>query len=426
MTDDALERPRTLALLGLATTCWAFSFGVEAPLASLWLQDAGQSATVIGLNTAAYFLGIAVAAGLVPALMRRWGRGCVVAGMIASGATVAAFPWGGSLAMLFLLRGLNGAASALSLIPLETWLGQQSRPERRGRNFGFYVFCIGLGMALGTLAGLHAYPLVPRLAFAGGGVVAALAGLVFLLWLPVTPAVEEEVAQGPIEVGRNLLGLGSAWNQGFLEAGLMALVPVYLLGVGFSEAGASWLMSGVILGAIAAQLPIGWLADRTGRRRVLLGCYAVAVVGLAWLPFCGSAGGLALAMALVAACGGAFYPLGLAVLSENVPASGLARATACFLAVNCLGSVVGPVATGAAMDAFGRGALFGAGEATVVLSLIVWAVRGLIRMCHEDSPNERHLSAASAAAPTRRPPLARALQARATTPGTAGLGDPGR
>ncbi len=374
MAVGALERPRTLALLGLATVCWAFSFGVDAPAASLWLQDAGHGATVIGLNTAVYFLGIAAAAGLVPGLMRRWGRGCIVGGMVASGLTVAAFPWGGGLAGLFVLRGINGAASALSLIPLETWLGQQSRPEQRARNFGFYVFCLGLGMALGTLTGLHLYPLLPRLTFAVGGSVAGLAGLIFLFWLPATPRAEETLsADGPLDIARNLLGFGSAWNQGFLEAGLMALVPVYLLGAGFSEAGASWLMSGVILGAIAAQLPIGWLADRVGRSAVLLGCYAAALIGLAWLPFCAGSGSLLLWMAVVGACAGAFYPLGLAVLSENVPATGLARANAAFLAVNCLGSVVGPCLTGAAMDVFGRRAMFGAGAATIVVSLLVWS-----------------------------------------------------
>jgi MFS family permease len=379
MIAGALERPRTLILLGLATVCWAFSFGVDAPLASLWLQEAGRGQTVIGLNAAVYFLGIAAAAGLVPALMRRWGRGCIVGGMVASGLTVAAFPWAGGLVGLFLLRALNGGASALSLIPLETWLGQQSRPEQRARNFGFYVFCLGLGMALGTLAGLHLYPLLPRLTFALGGIVAGLAGLIFLFWLPATPVAEEELNNGPLDVGRNLLGFGSAWNQGFLEAGLMALIPIYLLGVGFTEASASWLMSGVILGAIAAQVPLGWLADRAGRTRVLLGCYALALVGLACLPFCDSAATLALWMWLVASCAGSFYPLGLAVLSENVPANGMARANACVLAVNCLGSVVGPAVTGGAMDLLGRPALFGAGAATVAGSLLVWVIGRQVR-----------------------------------------------
>jgi dipeptide/tripeptide permease len=62
----------------------------------------------------------------------------------------------------------------------------------------------------------------------------------------------------------------------------------------------------------------------------------------------------------------------LALLSQNGPPAGLARANASFLAINCLGSVVGPVVAGGAMDWLGSGALFGTGAATIILTLVVW------------------------------------------------------
>jgi MFS family permease len=377
MMTASPSRPWTVFLFGLATACWAFSFGVEAPIASLWLQDAGHSTRTIGLNAATYYLGIALAAGLVPALMRRLGRWCIVGGMVASGITVAAFPWCGGLYGFFLLRLLNGIAGAFSLIPLETLLGLQAQPEQRARSFGFYAFCVGLGMALGTLAGLQLYAAAPRTAFALGGVIAALAGLLFLGWQPPLTNVEEEALDAaPLEWRSNLLGFGSAWSQGFLEAGMVALVPVYLLRIGFTENGASWLMGCVILGVIAAQLPIAWLADRFGRSATLLACYLAAVAGLCVLPFCAGTGPLVFWMWIVATCGGAFYPLGLALLSERLPANGLARANACFLTINGAGSLVGPVVAGAAMDRFGGGALFGVGVGAIGLVLAMWAMAG--------------------------------------------------
>ena len=109
-----------LLVLCLSALCWAFTFGAGAPLASLWLRDAGCSATVIGLNTGVYYLGIALASPFIPWMMRRWGRGGLIAGMLASGLTVAWFPWGGSLFGWFVLRLLNGVAGAMSLVPLET------------------------------------------------------------------------------------------------------------------------------------------------------------------------------------------------------------------------------------------------------------------------------------------------------------------
>src|SRR5689334_9473855 len=120
MASTPVAPARTLAVLCLASAGWGFGFGLGAPLASLWLKDAGGTKTVIGLNTAVYYLGIAVAAGAVPGMMRRWGKGCPVFGMVFSGLTVAAFPWGGSLTGWFLLRLLNGFAGAMSLIPMET------------------------------------------------------------------------------------------------------------------------------------------------------------------------------------------------------------------------------------------------------------------------------------------------------------------
>ena len=49
-----------------ASVLWAFSFGVNAPLASLWLQEVGHGDTLIGLNTGVYYLAIAVTASTVP------------------------------------------------------------------------------------------------------------------------------------------------------------------------------------------------------------------------------------------------------------------------------------------------------------------------------------------------------------------------
>lgn len=368
-----LGLPRWIVPLCLASLLWAFSFGVSAPLAALWMQDAGCSDTLIGLNTSTYYLGIALAAGLVPGLMRRWGPGCLVLGMTASALTAAAFPWGGGLPGWFAWRGLNGAAGALSLIPLETFVNHYSPPGRRGQTFGCYAFCIALGMALGTLGGLQAYAAVPRAAFVAGGCAALLGGAVVLAWRPRFPAAADEgPGRVPLAFARNFLSFGSAWSQGFLEGGMVGLLPIYLLSAGLSQAAVSWLMSGLMVGVILAQVPVGWLADRVGCTAALAGCNVVALAGIACLLHRAGVGWLLLWLFAVGACSGAFYPLGLARLGERVPPAGLARANAWFLAINCLGSLTGPAVTGAVMDRFGRGALFAAGGGAVGLVLAVW------------------------------------------------------
>lgn len=389
MAETSALGPRNLAVICLSAAGWAFGFGLGAPLTSLWLRDAaepetlpGLSAaagwfgleTVIGINTGIYYLGIALAATLVPGFMRRWGRGCLVAGMTASGLTVAALPWSGSLAVWLLLRLANGVAGAMSLIPLETFVNRHSPPDQRARNFGYYAFSVALGWALGNLIGLQMYSEMPRLALVVGGLVSVLAGAV--LWAardwPAEPPAEPR-RHSPLAFRANFLSFGSAWSQGFLEGGMVAFLAMYLLFLGLADTEVSWLTSAIMIGVILFQVPVAWLADRLGRTAVLLGCYAVTAVGLAFLPWCAAASGwLRFWLFLVGACSGAFYPLGLAILGERLPGARLARANAWYLAINCCGSLVGPVVSGRVMDLWGQPAIFVAGAAAVVFVLFCW------------------------------------------------------
>src|SRR6516162_7838328 len=157
---------RALLVICAASALWGFNFGAGAPTASLWLHDHGSHDTIIGLNTAVYYLGIALTAPLVPWLMRRGGRGCIILGMVLSGLSVALFPWGQGHVGWFALRLLNGIAGAMSLIPMETEVNHSAPPEQRSRNFGLYAVCMALGIATSNWFGLQYYPAVPLLVFA--------------------------------------------------------------------------------------------------------------------------------------------------------------------------------------------------------------------------------------------------------------------
>src|SRR5262249_15537838 len=122
------------------------------------------------------------------------------------------------------------------------------------------------------------------------------------------------------------------------------------------------------------QVPVAWLADRLGRLSVLFGCYAVVAIGLLAVPLSSASAWLAAWLFLLGACSSAFYPLGLALLGERIAPSELARANAWYLALNCLGSLVGPLIMGWAMDLFGKRALFAVGEAAVLLVLAAWVI----------------------------------------------------
>jgi MFS family permease len=367
---------RALLAICAASALWGFNFGAGAPTASLWLRDHGGRDTVIGLNTAVYYLGIALTAPLVPWLMRRGGRGCIVMGMVLSGVTVALFPWGGGLGGWFGLRLLNGVAGAMSLIPMETEVNHSAPPEQRSRNFGVYAVCMALGIAAGNWVGLQFYPDLPRLIFAVAGLpVLVAAGLIAVCPGAFVPPEQESGRCPELAVGRNLLSFGSAWGQGFLEGGMVGHLAVYLLFLGMTEDAASWVVAGIMVGVIVSQVPVAWLADRFGRTRALLGCYAATALALVVMPFCGASGWLVGALLVAGACSTSFYPLGMTLLGERLPASAVARGNARFLMFNCLGSLVGPAVCGVAMDLFGKRALFVVAEGAVLLVLAAWGAR---------------------------------------------------
>jgi MFS family permease len=362
---------RDMRVLCLASAGWAFSFGLGAPLASRWLDDAGLSAKLVGLNTSAYYLGIALAAITVPWLMARVNRGCLVAGMVVDAVVTAAFPWTDSVVGWFLLRLAGGVGGAMALIPLETRVNHNAPPEYRARAFGWYAFSVALGVGLGAVTGLPLYPLAPRRAFALGGLVTLAAAVLAWAGLPSEGGPVESCETGSgLALSRHLLSLGTAWAQGFLEGGTITFLALYLLKLGHTEAAVSGLMGGLFLGVVIIQVPVAWLADRLGRLRVLVGCHLVLLSGLAFLPWCFDFTTIAVWLFIVGACCAALYPLGLALLGDGVAPGAMARANAWYLACNCAGSLSGPVLIGLAIDLFGQRSLFAAAAAAVVLVLV--------------------------------------------------------
>jgi MFS family permease len=235
---------------------------------------------------------------------------------------------------------------------------------------------MALGIAAGTGLGLQYVADVPYLVFGLAGVPAlAAGGLIAMCPASFVPPAEEGGDCPELTVRRNLLTYGSAWAQGFLEGGMVGHLAVYLLFLGMSEGATSWVVSGIMIGIIVSQVPVALLADRFGRTATLLACYAGTLAALTVMPFCGPSAYLVAALLAAGACSTAFYPLGVTLLGERLPPSALARGNARFLMVNCLGSLTGPAVAGAAMDLFGKPALFVSGQGAVLLVLATWGVQ---------------------------------------------------
>ncbi len=373
---------RSLCVIGAASAGWAFSFGLGSQVVSHWLKEQGNSDTVIGLSHSFYYFGLAVASCLVPLMTRRLGPvWCAALGMIFSGVTLALFPLADNVALWYLLRFLNGWAGAMSLVPLETIVSRDSAPEKKTVNFGCYGVSLTVGGALGIAVGPHLYPLGYGTTFSMGACAPLVAAGVLLagMWRHSRQSVAHDSAV-PLGWGRNFLSYGTAWAQGFLEGGMLAFLLLFLETRGLSSEAAGTLMSVTMIGIILFQVPIAWLADRLGKTSMLLGCYSVVVLGLIAIPWLPNGYWLAFTLFAFGAFTGAMYPLGLSLLSDNMPEAGLARAYAWYLAIECVGSQAGAAAMGKARDLWGESSMFVVGLAAVLAVLGVWlALRVTLR-----------------------------------------------
>jgi UMF2 family putative MFS family transporter len=157
-----------------------------------------------------------------------------------------------------------------------------------------------------------------------------------------------------------------------MEGIMIALLPIYLLARNLSHDVVIGLMGGLMLGVVLAQVPAAWLADRLGRTWVLVGCHTITVVGAVCLMMPGNLVWLACWLFAVGVCSGATYPLGLALLGERTAGPALGRASSWFLAINCVGSLMGPILAGNAMDHINENALFAVGALAATLVLVCW------------------------------------------------------
>ncbi|MCK5621827.1 MAG: MFS transporter, partial [Alphaproteobacteria bacterium] len=111
-------------------------------------------------------------------------------------------------------------------------------------------------------------------------------------------------------------------------------------------------------GTTVMQLPIGWAADRLGRFHLLIACAVVGTVTPLLVP--ASLGNDFLLWPILFLWGGttvSLYTLGLAMLGDRFGPDLLPAANAMMVIAYCVGGIVGPPVTGAAMEAWGMNAM---------------------------------------------------------------------
>jgi MFS family permease len=174
------------------------------------------------------------------------------------------------------------------------------------------------------------------------------------------------------------LGCVSVFLTGTIISAQFTMTAVYGSEIGLSVAEISAFVAAIYMGGLVFQFPIGWLSDRTDRRRLILwsaiGCALIAAAGLA---FATDARLLILLGFLFGGLSNPIYSLAVAYTNDFLGREHMAAASGGLLFLNGLGAVLGPIAVGWMMDAMGASGfwVFLVGLNIVLALYALWRMR---------------------------------------------------
>jgi len=240
------------------------------------------------------------------------------------------------------------------------------------RASGMSLFSIGgnIGYALGPTA---TAPLVLAFGLTGGLLLAVpvlAVALLLLLAMPFLGGFAPERGTGPAASGEDRPGaltllLGVIAFRSVAWFGLITFVPLWEVSLGHSKAHGSHLLSLMLLAGGVGTLAAGPLADRIGRRPVLIGSLAAAApLSIAYVLVGGIPG--AIALALVGVCVISTFGVTMVMAQEYLPSRiGMASGLSIGLSIGLGG--IAAVGLGALADSVDlRSAMYVAAAAPLV------------------------------------------------------------
>lgn len=373
------ERGALMTRAAVIATVMVFglTYSLITPLIAVSLALQGHSAALVGANAAMHAVGALLTAFMLPHLMARAGpRLLVLASIAVAAAILAALPHLPALAAWFALRFILGMATETLFVTSETWISAIATERTRARTMAAYTTSLSAGLALGPLL-LSILGTQGPLPYYLGAALAALAGLFVASPKVRVPHFGDASIHSPLRFVRLApVSLSALLLTAALETAALSFLALYAMEFGWSTEGATRLVSAMMIGAIALQIPIGWLGDKMDRRRLVTILAALSGLGaMAWPLVIGHAeatyalfflwGGTLMGMqTIVIALVGSRFKGG--ELVGVFAATGLAWG---------VGSLVGPPAVGLAMQVAPNGFAVVSVFACVIFALAAWRMK---------------------------------------------------
>ncbi|ANS78962.1 permease of the major facilitator superfamily [Serinicoccus hydrothermalis] len=390
-TAERVRIPSEIWILVGASFVIAVGFGLVSPVLPGFARsfDVGATAATIVVSAFAFCRLVFAPAG--GRLVQRLGeRPVYLTGLMVVAVSSLATAFAQSYWQLLVFRGLGGLGSTMFTISAIALVVGLAPPGIRGRVSSLWGSSFIIGSMVGpVIGGLIAQwgMRVPFVVYAVALVVAALVVAVGLGGARLRPPPGE--ADRPVLTVREALGekayraaLACGVANGWANLGVrMAVIPLLAAAVRDETWVAGATLTTAALGTAITLQVTGRLADRVGRRPLIIAGMvtsgvSLGMLGLSLLPGLGAASSLAvlLGLSLVSGVGAGFVnPAQQAAIADIV---GQERNGGTVLSTYQMatdsGVIVGPVLTGLVVDLVGFGPALATTGAVSLLGALIW------------------------------------------------------
>lgn len=334
-------------------------------------------AWTIGVIMACYYVGYSIAPLTSRRIIGRIGHVLTMSiGAVLAAAMIVAHAYLVTPVGWALLRAISGFSLSSLYVGAESWIHDRVENAKRGRVFSIYMVVQMIGMT-GSQLLLSAGNPASAFPFLLAGSLFAISCLPVLYAHSSAPhrappepfGLVKLFAVAPLGVVATVLA-GVSWSVVFTFG------PVYAQRHGLSLYQVSLFMALAMIGGAIVQFPIGWLSDAIGRRRTIA---LISAGGLAVSLFGMKVGGDGFVMQCIASIlvGGLIFPvyaISAAHTNDAVAPRNRVSAAAGLVLLFGVGSIFGPLLSGAAMSAIGIEGYYVVLAATMAASLAAAAV----------------------------------------------------
>ena len=183
------------------------------------------------------------------------------------------------------------------------------------------------------------------------------------------------------------LGAVGVVVSGITGAAFRMVGPLYGIAVGLEADRIALFLSAYVLGGAFAQFPIGWIADKFDRRKVLIGISVASILGCGAMV-AGAQGNIVTIFLAAGFFGFTTFPIysiSTAHAHDFAEQHERVELSAAQMFLYAVGAIASPVIASALISAFGPSSMF----VFIALAHVLLIVFGLVRMQMRPAPETR-------------------------------------